>query len=128
VSFVAPDERPYLRDIERLTKVRLTPLPLPESFNQEAARLPAPSREPVNDQPRGKGPRREQRPDQSGQGQGGKPRNSERHPARADGDRRPQRPEGERRAAPGEAEGGQQRQFKRRGGPGAWRGKVRKAG
>jgi ATP-dependent RNA helicase RhlE len=122
VSFVAPDERPYLRDIERLTQVRLTPLPLPESFNQEAARLPAPSRKPANDQPRGKAPRRDHRSDQ------GKPRNAERHPARADGDRRPQRPEGERRAVSADAEGSQQRRFKRRGAPGAWRGKVRKAG
>jgi ATP-dependent RNA helicase RhlE len=46
VSFVAPDEKPYLRDIERLTRVTLASLPLPESFLQEAAKLPAPSRKP----------------------------------------------------------------------------------
>ncbi|MBW8753578.1 MAG: DEAD/DEAH box helicase [Sphingomonadales bacterium] len=46
VSFVAPDEKPYLRDIERLTRVTLASLPLPESFTQEAAKLPAPSRKP----------------------------------------------------------------------------------
>ncbi|MDE2436115.1 MAG: DEAD/DEAH box helicase [Sphingomonadales bacterium] len=44
VSFVAPDERAYLRDIERLTGVQLSKLPLPENFSAEAARLPAPSR------------------------------------------------------------------------------------
>ena len=44
VSFIAPDEKPYLRDIERLTRVKLAALPLPESFTQEAAQLPAPSR------------------------------------------------------------------------------------
>jgi len=44
LSFVAPDERPYLRDIEKLTGVKLMPMPLPEDFVKEAARLPAPSR------------------------------------------------------------------------------------
>ncbi len=47
VSFVAPDEKPYIRDIERLTDVKLAQLPLPENFQQEAARLPAPSRKPA---------------------------------------------------------------------------------
>jgi len=47
ISFVAPDEKPYLRDIERLTGVQLMPLPLPEDFQKEAARLPAPSRKPA---------------------------------------------------------------------------------
>jgi ATP-dependent RNA helicase RhlE len=46
ISFVAPDEKPYLRDIERLTGVKLMPKPLPEDFAKEAARLPAPSRKP----------------------------------------------------------------------------------
>ncbi len=46
VSFVAPDEKPYLRDIEKLTSVKLMPLALPEDFLKEAARLPAPSRKP----------------------------------------------------------------------------------
>ena len=44
LSFVAPDERSYLRDIEKLTGVQLMPMPLPEDFVKEAARLPAPSR------------------------------------------------------------------------------------
>jgi ATP-dependent RNA helicase RhlE len=47
ISFVAPDEKPYLRDIERLTGVQLMPLPLPEDFQKEAARLPLPSRKPA---------------------------------------------------------------------------------
>jgi ATP-dependent RNA helicase RhlE len=47
ISFVAPDEKPYLRDIERLTRVQLTALPLPANFLEEAARLPAPSRKPA---------------------------------------------------------------------------------
>ncbi len=44
LSFCAPDEKPYLRDIERLTDVKLATVPLPENFTQEAARLPAPAR------------------------------------------------------------------------------------
>jgi len=47
VSYVAPDEKPYLRDIERLTGVKLVPQGLPEDFTREAARLPAPSRKPA---------------------------------------------------------------------------------
>ncbi|MFM2300960.1 MAG: hypothetical protein RLZZ84_696 [Pseudomonadota bacterium] len=47
VSFVAPDEKPYLRDIERLTGVKLMPMSLPDDFQKEAARLPAPTRKPA---------------------------------------------------------------------------------
>ena len=46
ISFVAPDERDYLRDIERLTKVKLFPQALPQDFLKLAAQLPAPSRKP----------------------------------------------------------------------------------
>jgi ATP-dependent RNA helicase RhlE len=60
-SFVAPDERAYLRDIERLTKVRLTELPLPENFLREAARLPLPARRPAGEEnEHRRGPRRPQ--------------------------------------------------------------------
>ena len=44
LSMVAPDEKAYLRDIERLTGVKLVNATLPENFTQEAARLPAPAR------------------------------------------------------------------------------------
>ena len=47
MSFVAPDEKPYLRDIEKLTRVKLDVMPLPENFAKEASRLPAPSRKQV---------------------------------------------------------------------------------
>jgi len=43
ISFVADDERAYLRGIEKLTRVKLTPIPLPENFEQEKARLPKPA-------------------------------------------------------------------------------------
>ncbi len=47
ISFVAADEKPYLRDIEKLTGVKLMPLSLPEDFAKEASKLPAPSRKPA---------------------------------------------------------------------------------
>ena len=47
ISFVAADEKPYLRDIEKLTGVKLMPQALPEDFAKEAARLPAPVRKPA---------------------------------------------------------------------------------
>ncbi|MBO9671239.1 MAG: DEAD/DEAH box helicase [Sphingobium sp.] len=47
MSFVAADEKPYLRDIEKLTRVKLDVMPLPENFAKEAARLPAPSRKQI---------------------------------------------------------------------------------
>jgi len=46
LSFVAEDERPYIRAIERLTGVKLAVLPLPADFMREAARLPAPAKRP----------------------------------------------------------------------------------
>ncbi|MBB3359283.1 MULTISPECIES: DEAD/DEAH box helicase [unclassified Novosphingobium] len=60
ISFCAPDEKPYLRDIERLTKVKPDVMPLPENFLADAARLPAPVRRAAEDtdmrrdQPRGR--------------------------------------------------------------------------
>ncbi len=47
ISFVAPDEKPYLKDIEKLTGVKLMPQALPENFAKQAAQLPAPSRKPA---------------------------------------------------------------------------------
>lgn len=41
ISFVADDERAYLRDIEKLTRVKPTPMPLPEGFTAEAAKIKA---------------------------------------------------------------------------------------
>jgi len=42
IAFVADDERPYLKAIERLTKVQLQVQPLPENFIAEKAKLPKP--------------------------------------------------------------------------------------
>ena len=43
ISFVAPDEKGFLKDIEKLTQIKLMPLPLPEGFREAAAKLPAPA-------------------------------------------------------------------------------------
>jgi ATP-dependent RNA helicase RhlE len=43
MSYVAEDERAYLRGIEKLTKVRLTPVPLPADFLDQARSLPKPA-------------------------------------------------------------------------------------
>ena len=42
VSFCAPDEKPYLKDIEKLTRQKVDVLPLPDNFLKEAAKLPKP--------------------------------------------------------------------------------------
>ena len=41
VSFCAEDERPYLKDIEKLTRQKIDVAPLPANFNQEANRIKA---------------------------------------------------------------------------------------
>ena len=43
VSFVAGEEKGWLRDIEKLTGVKLTPAPLPDDFDAQAAKLPKPA-------------------------------------------------------------------------------------
>ncbi len=76
ISFVAPDEKAYLRDIERLTGVRLTPLRLPENFRAAVESLPRPA-----------APERSERPERAPFARG-------RSDGRSDGDaqRRPARP------------------------------------
>ena len=44
IAYVAPDEKPYLRDIQKLTGVQLAPAPLPKDFVAQAERLPKPAR------------------------------------------------------------------------------------
>jgi len=106
ISYVAPDEKAYLRDIEKLTRVRLAPQPLPENFLVEARRLPAPSRRKPG-------------------GQDGAGRDTRREDQRRDKPRSSQapRPDGE---------GGQRRKRRFRSGGnngvGAHAGKVRRAG
>jgi ATP-dependent RNA helicase RhlE len=42
ISFVDGEERAYLKQIERLTRVQLEPVPLPENFEAQRASLPKP--------------------------------------------------------------------------------------
>ncbi|MFA7441511.1 MAG: DEAD/DEAH box helicase [Sphingomonadaceae bacterium] len=42
VSFCAPDEKAYLKDIEKLTRQKVAPVPLPTNFVAEAEKLPKP--------------------------------------------------------------------------------------
>ncbi len=101
-SFVAPDEQPYIRDIERLTGIKLDRQPLPENFLKEAAGLPAPSRKPEqsegagNRQHRQRGPRQDGERSGSGHAnnrRGGQPQHARRQgepgaaPRKFDGDR-----------------------------------------
>ena len=51
IAFVADDERPYLKAIEKLTKIQLEIQPLPENFVSEKAKLPKPV--PSAPQPQG---------------------------------------------------------------------------
>src|SRR5262249_10286714 len=102
MSFVAPDEKAYLRDIEKLTRVKLDTLPLPADFAKEAARLPLPSRKQVQvavedgesrhkphrraeagegrRHPRGERPVREERRERPAREAHGDPRRQERRP------------------------------------------------
>jgi len=72
IAFVADDERGYLRQIEKLTRVRLEMLPLPENFVAEKDKLPKPAQAPATAQRRFEGAR----------GHGGAPRRDEDQPKR----------------------------------------------
>ncbi len=69
LSFVAPDEKPYLRDIEKLTRVNLVRLPLPEDFQKEAARLPLPSKKHAGDPAQDRENRHRLQPRRNGPGE-----------------------------------------------------------
>lgn len=112
ISFVADDERPYLKAIEKATRVKLEIAPLPENFLEAVRNLPKPAA------PR-KGP--SQTPQQQAR--------------RADGQRRYQEGQKAPRGAPDrahrpESEGGEKRPFRRRGrgGVGAHKGAVQRTG
>ena len=99
VSYCAPDEKAYLRDIEKLTRVKLMPLPLPEDFLREAARLPAPSRKAVEAEQNVR-PRHGERRD--GEQRRERPRQDRRPDDRRRDDQRPRAAGGERVARDGQ--------------------------
>ncbi len=43
ISFCAADEKPYLRDIEKLTRIKLDVVPLPENFVAQVQAMPKPA-------------------------------------------------------------------------------------
>ena len=68
ISFVADDERPFLRSIEKLTRVKPTIVPLPENFVADQARLPKIAKsEPAADRPRRPDTRRSDKPRRDGE-------------------------------------------------------------
>jgi len=111
ISFVADDERPYLKAIERTAKVKLEIVPLPDNFMEAVRNLPkaAPPRK-------------------------GKPQTSEQQARRADGQRRYQ--DQQQRGTPdrahrpdGEAAPAKKKPFRRRrSGVGAHKGAVQRTG
>ena len=112
ISYCAEDERPFLRDIERLTRQKLTVMPLPENFLTEAAKISS-SRiniAPSADQQAGQRGREMQRGGgRPGQPQRGRPQGDR---SRSDQPRRAEGAAGEARprrfdAPQGEAAGGE---------------------
>ena len=53
ISFCAGDEKAYLRDIEKLTRIKLDVVPLPENFVAAVQALPKPAPAPNAEQTRG---------------------------------------------------------------------------
>jgi len=70
ISLCAPDEKAYLRDIEKLTGVKLMPIPLPADFQAEASKLPKPAHKPNDDEDHRGGHARNGRGGGRGQPQG----------------------------------------------------------
>ena len=83
MSFVAGDERAYLKDIERLTGMRAQQIKLPEGFRESVANLPPPAKKSNKEQKR-----------QDGRGRGRPGQNRRKAPANGgrgrDGDTRAQ--------------------------------------
>ncbi|MCP1469819.1 ATP-dependent RNA helicase RhlE [Sphingobium sp. OAS761] len=111
ISFVADDERPYLKAIERTTRVKLDIVPLPDNFLEAVRNLPKPA-------PQRKGPR--QTPAQQAK--------------RSEGQRRYQDQQKAQRGTPDKAhrgdDGGPKKPFRgrRRSGVGAHKGAVQRTG
>jgi len=113
ISFVADDERPYLKAIERTAKVKLEIVPLPENFMEAVRNLPKPAP-----------PRK------------GKPQTSEQQAKRADGQRRYQDQQKQQRGTPdrahrpdGDAAPAKKKPFRRRrSSVGAHKGAVQRTG
>ena len=70
ISFVAPDEKAYLRDIERVTRTKAEPMKLPDGFNEMVRNLPKPVNPPRDTGSKGRDPQRQRQDAQRGKGDG----------------------------------------------------------
>ena len=96
-SFVAADEKPYLKDIEKLTGIKLMPLPLPADFQAQASKLPLPAKSAESDD---RGGRRDMgRGGRDGGNRGGGGRGGERSGGERSGGGGGYRPDGDRGSA-----------------------------
>ncbi|WP_066552220.1 DEAD/DEAH box helicase [Croceicoccus bisphenolivorans] len=86
ISYIAPDEKPYIKDIEKLTGVRLTQMPLVENFQKRAENLPKPSRKPAGAEYGDRSERGPRKP--RGQRSGGDSRNFDQRKARKERENR----------------------------------------
>ena len=115
MSFVAPDEKPYLRDIEKVTRTRAEPVKLPDGFSEMVRNLPKPAQPPRNTGGKGRDPQRQREEAQRRNGEG------QRDAAHRGPRREPQAGEG--------AQPQRKRRFRpRRGGVGAHKGAVTRVG
>jgi ATP-dependent RNA helicase RhlE len=115
ISFVADDERTYLRAIERLTRVRCEMVALPENFAEAVRNLPKPAARKEPEQGRG-GERRGGHPPRGHEGNRGNPD-------------RAHRAEQPREAGAGAENNGTKRRFRpRRSGVGSHKGAVQRTG
>ncbi len=160
MSFVAGDERGYLRDIERLTGVKAMAMGLPEGFREAVANLPPPAPQSNKEQKRGvpgRGPSnyagKKLGGNNGGVGRNGESRNRTHAPqggwqpnagpkdgSRGTGEQRPRsEANGERRPTADRAfaartegrrdPGAPPRNYgPKKGGPGSFRGSVKRAG
>ncbi len=83
ISFVAPDERAYLKAIERLTRMKCEVLPLPEDFEKLLAQMPKPAPQQRGPRPNGHGGGRDGAGDRNGPS-----RNRTKRPQEGRGDQR----------------------------------------
>ena len=89
-SFIAPDERPYMRDIERVTRTKSEPMPLPDNFSELVRNLPKPVQPPRDTGSKGRNPQR-QREEAHRQRDGGQRDAGHRDGGQPRGDRGPRR-------------------------------------
>ncbi|WOF42463.1 DEAD/DEAH box helicase [Sphingopyxis indica] len=112
ISFVAPDERPYLRDIERVTRTKAEPVKLPDGFGEMVRNLPKPVNPPRNTGGKGRNPQRQREEALRGKAGGHRDGGQPRREGAGDG----AQPQRKRRFRP------------RRGGVGAHKGAVTRVG